>query len=62
MVDNVKLNAGDNKSQVAYDMARDIWFRSDTDLNYENRKEFLDLVQECVQALQSGMRRAKPSQ
>ncbi len=53
-----KLNFGNNRSQVAYDMAKNIWYQRDKSYHpgSENTKEFLDLVQECVRALEPGHR------
>ena len=59
--ENIKLNAGDNKSEVAYKMAMELWRAQDAQglkpsPNLDNKKEFLDLVQECVRALKDGRR------
>lgn len=55
MADNAKLNSGDNKSEVAYRMALNLWHASNGNLNpsLENKDVFLDLVNECVWALNS---------
>ena len=61
MVDNVKLNSGDNKSAVAYQMALDLWQTTNQGKrpSLESKDEFLNLVQECVQSLMSGVRRSE---
>ncbi|WP_170571105.1 hypothetical protein [Ruegeria atlantica] len=53
-VENVKLNSGDNKSEVAYQMALSMWQQSNQGKspNRDSKAEFLDLVQDCVRALQ----------
>ncbi len=56
-VENVKLNAGDNKSDVAYKIALSMWKHSNghNPPSLENKDEFLELVRECVTVL-SGIR------
>lgn len=58
MADSVELNAGDNKSEVAFRMARNLWNATERGAPYENdnKSDFLDLVQECVCALSIGGR------
>lgn len=53
-VENVKLNAGDNKSEVAYKMALSMWQESKQGEypKLEDQEEFLKLVGRCSYALQ----------
>lgn len=52
-VENVELNSGDNKSDVAYRMALGLWNASHAGANprIADKVEFLDLVQECARSL-----------
>jgi len=52
-VEKVDLNAGDNKSDVAYKMALTMWTASNGGFSpkVEEKSAFLGLVQDCVRAL-----------
>lgn len=52
-VEKVNLNAGDNKSDVAYKMALSMWVESKGGYRpkIEDKDAFLDLVQDCARAL-----------
>jgi hypothetical protein len=52
-VENVKLNSGDDKARVAYDMALRMWHKTKAgqDPKIDDQGEFLDLVQCCARAI-----------
>lgn len=45
------------KYAVAYEMAKDIWFGSGNSINLDTKDEFLDLVKDCVKALNTNASR-----
>ena len=49
----VKIEDKESKYRVAFDMALLIMTNSENYPRYDNKDEFLDLVTECVQALNS---------
>ena len=53
MADQVKVtNLHDGKHRVAYDMAISLWFsEKKTEAKMSERDEFLDLVKDCIKAL-----------
>ena len=54
MADIVKYNSGDNKAEVAYNMALSMWRVSKgNEPSIEGSKEFLDLLRKCVSALRT---------
>jgi hypothetical protein len=52
-VENVKLNSGDDKARVAYQMALGMWNQTHggNDPKIDDQIEFLDLVQNCARAI-----------
>lgn len=51
MAEQVEIINDDSKYRVAFDMARVIWMQSEKEMNLENKDAFLDLVRDCVRAL-----------
>jgi hypothetical protein len=61
-VENVKLNSGDNLSEVAYNMAVNLWKNThDESPALDNKDAFLDLVQECAKSLNPYGSRPSPT-
>lgn len=52
-VENVELNAGDNRTQVAFEMAKLLWNNSHDDGPKMTDDSFFELVHECWRCLGS---------